>query len=159
MRHNSRLMAIYLRDEDLEPLVPYADCIELVTVTWHFVPDGPSIEVDDELHAEANSAANTSAAAIVGVSIFAVAATFVVAAILLAILGKSPIRVANAFFVQPLTSVNGLPVYWYVVCAWTARSWLPAMISKSERSRCCPVPCLRAPRKAPIVAVAQTMPA
>jgi ABC-type uncharacterized transport system permease subunit len=46
--------------------------------------------------------------AIVGVSIFAVAATFVVAAILLAILGKSPIRVANAFFVQPLTSVNGL---------------------------------------------------
>src|ERR1700722_15865106 len=46
--------------------------------------------------------------AIVGVSIFAVAATFAVAVILLAILGKAPIRVADAFFVQPLSSVNGL---------------------------------------------------
>jgi general nucleoside transport system permease protein len=46
--------------------------------------------------------------AIVGVSIFAVAATFAVAVILLAILGKSPVRVADAFFVQPLSSVNGL---------------------------------------------------
>jgi general nucleoside transport system permease protein len=46
--------------------------------------------------------------AIVGVSIFAVAATFAVAVILLAMLGKSPVRVADAFFVQPLSSVNGL---------------------------------------------------
>ena len=44
--------------------------------------------------------------AIIGVSIFAVAATFAVAVILLAILGKSPVRVADAFFVQPLSSVN-----------------------------------------------------
>jgi general nucleoside transport system permease protein len=46
--------------------------------------------------------------AIVGVSIFAVAATFAVAVVLLAILGKSPLRVGDAFFVQPLSSVNGL---------------------------------------------------
>jgi general nucleoside transport system permease protein len=46
--------------------------------------------------------------AIIGVSVFAVVATFAVAVILLAILGKSPLRVADAFFVQPLSSATGL---------------------------------------------------
>jgi general nucleoside transport system permease protein len=46
--------------------------------------------------------------AIVGVSAFAIVATFAVAVVLLAILGKSPLRVADAFFIQPLSSVNGL---------------------------------------------------
>jgi general nucleoside transport system permease protein len=45
---------------------------------------------------------------IVGVSLIAVAASFVVGMILLAILGNSPLRVANAFFVQPVTSFYGI---------------------------------------------------
>ena len=45
---------------------------------------------------------------IVGVSLIAVAASFVVGMILLAILGNSPLRVANAFFVQPVTSLYGI---------------------------------------------------
>ena len=45
---------------------------------------------------------------VVGVSLIAVAASFVVGMILLAILGKSPLRVANAFFIQPVTSLYGI---------------------------------------------------
>jgi simple sugar transport system permease protein len=52
--------------------------------------------------------AEKSRLAVVGVSLFAIVATFAVAAIMLGILGKSPIRVADAFFVQPLSSRNGL---------------------------------------------------
>jgi ABC-type uncharacterized transport system permease subunit len=43
-----------------------------------------------------------------GVSLMAVALTFAVSMILLAILGKSPLRVANAFFIQPVTSLYGV---------------------------------------------------
>jgi len=46
--------------------------------------------------------------AIIGVSLMAIAATFAVGMILLAVLGRSPIRVADAFFVQPFTSLNGI---------------------------------------------------
>jgi general nucleoside transport system permease protein len=45
---------------------------------------------------------------VVGVSLMAVAASFAVCMILLAILGKSPLRVANAFFIQPITSLYGI---------------------------------------------------
>ena len=45
---------------------------------------------------------------VVGVSLMAVAASFVVGMILLAILGKSPMRVSNAFFIQPFTSLYGI---------------------------------------------------
>jgi len=45
---------------------------------------------------------------VVGVSLIAVAATFAVCMILLAILGMSPLRVANAFFIQPFTSLYGI---------------------------------------------------
>jgi general nucleoside transport system permease protein len=43
-----------------------------------------------------------------GVSLMAVASTFAVSMVLLAILGKSPLRVANAFFIQPVTSLYGV---------------------------------------------------
>lgn len=43
-----------------------------------------------------------------GVSLMAVVATFAVGMILLAFLGKSPIRVAQAFFIQPFTSWYGI---------------------------------------------------
>lgn len=46
--------------------------------------------------------------AIVGISLFAVIATFAVCVVLLAVMGKSPLLVADAFFVQPLTSLNGI---------------------------------------------------
>jgi ABC-type uncharacterized transport system permease subunit len=46
--------------------------------------------------------------AIIGVSLMAIAATFAVGVILLAVLGRSPILVADAFFVQPFTSLNGI---------------------------------------------------
>lgn len=45
---------------------------------------------------------------VVGVSLMAVTASFVVGMILLAIVGKSPLRVANAFFIQPVTSLYGI---------------------------------------------------
>jgi hypothetical protein len=34
-----------------------ADCIELVTFTWHLLPDGPLRATDDEVHALASIAA------------------------------------------------------------------------------------------------------
>jgi general nucleoside transport system permease protein len=43
-----------------------------------------------------------------GVSLMAVASTFAVSMVLLAILGRSPLRVANAFFIQPVTSLYGV---------------------------------------------------
>ncbi len=45
---------------------------------------------------------------VVGVSLMAVAASFAVCMILLAITGKSPLRVAHAFFIQPVTSLYGI---------------------------------------------------
>jgi general nucleoside transport system permease protein len=46
--------------------------------------------------------------ALVGVSLMAIIASFAVGMILLAILGRSPMRVSNAFFIQPFTSLYGI---------------------------------------------------
>ena len=40
-----------------------ADCIELVTFTWHLVPDGPLSAMDDDVHALASRATIAPAAA------------------------------------------------------------------------------------------------
>jgi len=41
-----------------------ADCIELVTLTWHLAADGPLSETDEELHARASEAARKAAIAL-----------------------------------------------------------------------------------------------
>jgi simple sugar transport system permease protein len=46
--------------------------------------------------------------AFIGVSLIAVIASFAACMILLAIMGRSPMRVANAFFIQPFTSLYGI---------------------------------------------------
>jgi general nucleoside transport system permease protein len=45
---------------------------------------------------------------LVGVSLMAVVASFAVGMILLAVLGKSPMRVASAFFIEPFRSLYGI---------------------------------------------------
>jgi general nucleoside transport system permease protein len=51
---------------------------------------------------------NPSRFAVIGMSLMAIIASFAVGMILLAILGRSPMRVADAFFIQPFTSLYGI---------------------------------------------------
>ena len=39
-----------------------ADCIELVTLTWHFDPDGPATDTAEDVHEMSSTAATSNAA-------------------------------------------------------------------------------------------------